>query len=206
MAEDAGDGEQDLVEELSHPKFREGFRPVETEKELIVEEGGRDVRYGLLVASYPADGAFEQVHIELTKEGDIYFLARASLAADDFEDFKKTQRLRKSATLSDFVTRTIAETFAKVVSNRTTFKAVLAANKLTFRQQLEFKNVKIFELQLDVIPPDNEYVREQAQFRYNFLQRLIRDREVKLQELIAHVSNKNPQLGTQLKKTSKFLK
>jgi hypothetical protein len=206
MVDSGSDAEHDVVQEFSHPKLLEGFKAVDTEKEVIVEEGGRDVRYGLWVALYPAEGDLQQVDIELTKEGDIYFLARASLTGDTFEDFKKKQHLKKSATLADFVNRTIPETFAKVVSNRTTFKAVFTTEKLTFRQQLEFKNVKIFELDFAVIARTEDYVRRQAQFRYNSLQTLIRDSENRLQELITHVSNKNPQFGAQLKKASKFLK
>jgi hypothetical protein len=207
MSDTGGDELPDPVDELSHPKLLDGFRLVDTETALIVEENKRDVRYQLLVAASPVDGELQQVDIELTKEGDIYYLARASLTADNFSHFKERQHLKKSAVFPDFLANTLKDTFSKVVSNRTTFRAVFTnGTKLTFRQQLDFKNVKIFELDFEVIDREDAYVRSQAQFRYNELKRLIRERKRQLQELVAHVTHTNPQFGAQLKKSSKFLK
>jgi hypothetical protein len=105
------------------------------------------------------------------------------------------------------VTKTLPETFSQVVSNRTTFRAAFTNGaKLTFRQQLEFKNVKIFELGFQQIGRQDPYVRSQAQFRYDSLQKQISIREGDVKNLLTQVSNVNPQFGAQLKKSSKFLK
>jgi hypothetical protein len=197
---------------LRHPKLTDGFKLATASPTLIVEEvgpdGPRDVTYNVLIGSTLQDGKPVEVHVELTRENDIYFLARSTLTAESFTDFREKQHLRKSSHLGDFVASTLIKTLASVTANRTTFKAIFTPEavpaKLLFRQQLEFKNIKIFELEFALLPNTDRYVKDQAQFRYNRIQRLIEAQKSKLLEFFAHVEAQQKQLGQQLRKASKF--
>jgi hypothetical protein len=195
---------------ITHPKLEEGFKVIEAEPLLIVEvketpqSSGVDVTFGLQVAIFPDTGEVTEVHVELTKETDIYYVARCTLDTRSFEGFKQQQRLKKSSLLGDFVDSTLKKTLSSVMSNRTTFKAIFESEKLLFRQQLEFKNVKIFELEFVVLDKEDPYVKDQAQYRYNRVQRLIRSQDAKLVDLYAHIEQQDKGLSQQFKRSSKL--
>jgi serine/threonine-protein kinase RIO1 len=193
---------------LRHPKIADGFTPIDVERVLIVEEatdsGTADATYGLLVSTQPNDSDPVEAHIELTKESDIYYVARAVLDVRTFEDFKQRQRLKKSSQLADFIGTTLKTTLTNVMTNRTTFKAVYSGRTLLFRQQLEFKAVKIFEIDFVQLAKDDPYVKAQAQFRYNRLQYAIRKQEGSLTQLITHIEQKDKSLAQQIKKSTKL--
>jgi hypothetical protein len=65
------------------------------------------------------------------------------------------------------VDTTLNSTVTSVMSNGTTFKAIYDSAKLLFRQQLQFKNVKIFELPFEVLDRSDEYVGIEPQCQYN---------------------------------------
>jgi hypothetical protein len=197
----------EVADELADPKIKDGFKLIALEPLLVVEEVvdgvATDVSYLLKVAVSPGDGEPESVHIELTRDNDIYFVARCELDVESFETFKKAQRLKKGAALGPFVGETLKKTLENVVNNRTTFKAEYSAGKLSFKQQLEFKSVKIFDLQFVELPRDDEYVKVQAQFRYGIVQTNIRTQERKLKDLFRHIQNKDAALAQQFRKASK---
>jgi hypothetical protein len=198
----------DLEARLRHPKLADDFTPIDVERVLIVEEktdsGTTDATYGLLVATLPSNSEPTEAHIELTKESDIYYVARAVLDIHTFDGFKQRQRLKKSSQLGDFIGMTLKSTLTNVMTNRTTFKATYSDGRLLFRQQLEFKAVKIFELEFVQLPNDDPYVKAQAQFRYNSLQYAIRRQEAVLGQLFSHIEQKDKSLSQQIKKSTKL--
>lgn len=194
--------------EFLHPKLRENyFTFIETVNSLTVEEDGRDVTYGLKIAVAPVEEGkpVEELHVELILESNIYFVARCVITNENWEEFKKQQKLKKNETLDTFV-KSLTTVLEHVTANRTTYKAVFRKGVLTFKQQLEFKSVKIFALKFEVLEPGNDYVREQAQSRYTEKQHLLSERMYLLNDLFEHVEEKNPQLYQQLKRSSKFAK
>lgn len=195
------------VEEFLHPKLNQGFAFIETVNTITVEEDGRDVTYGLKIAVAPLDESkpLEELQMELTLESNIYFVARCTITNDTFEDFKKQQRLKKAETFDSFV-ESLQTVLDHVTSNRSTYKAIFSKGQLQFKQQLEFKSVKIFALKFDILDAADEYVRAQAQFRYTEKQHELSERMHLLNDLFAHVQEKNPQLYQQLKRSSKFAK
>lgn len=202
----AGEFEEEEIvepEEFIHPKLLANYKFIEAVPQVTVEEGDRDVTYNISLAITPADGALEELDIELTREDDIYFLTRCTLTADSFESFKKDQHLRKTETLATFV-ESLKTILKNVTSNRTTYKGIFENNKLTFRQQLEFKAVRIFTLEFAQVDENDEYVRAQAQFRFSEKQHFLSEQMHLLNDLFSHVESKNPQLCQQLKRGSKF--
>lgn len=200
------DGEEEEPvdpEEFVHPKLQAGYKFIEAVPTVTVEEGDRDVTYGITIAVSPIEGDLEQLDIELTREDDIYFLTRCTLTAETFASFKKDQHLRKTETFATFV-ESLTSMLKNVTSNRTTYKAVFENDKLTFRQQLEFKAVRIFTLAFQQIDDGDEYVRAQAQFRFSEKQHFLSEQLALLNDLFEHVERKNPQLCQQLKRGSKF--
>ena len=197
--------EEDFIEpeEFIHPKLRDNYKFIEAVPQITVEEGDRDVTYGITVSVTPPDGDLEQLDVELTREDDIYFLTRCTLTSETFNGFKKDQHLRKTETFATFV-ESLTAMLKNVTSNRTTFKAVFEGDKLTFRQQLEFKAVRIFTLPFQQIDDNDEYVRAQAQFRFSEKQHFLSEQLAVLNDLFEHVEKKNPQLCQQLKRGSKF--
>ena len=197
--------EEDIIEpeEFIHPKLLANFKFIDAVPQITVEEGDRDVTYGITVSISPADGDLEQLDVELTREDDIYFLTRCTLTVENFDAFKKDQHLRKGENLSLFV-ESLKTMLKNVTSNRTTYKAVFENNKLTIRQQLEFKAVRIFTLDFTQIDDNDEYVRAQAQFRFSEKQHFLSEQLAVLNDLFDHVESKNAQLCQQLKRGSKF--
>lgn len=205
QAANAFEEEEDIAEpeEFIHPKILANYKFIDAVSQITVEEGDRDVTYGITVAISPADGDLEELDIELTREDDIYFLTRCTLTYETFDAFKKEQHLRKTETFATFV-ESLTTMLKNVTSNRTTFKAVFENDKLTFRQQLEFKAVRIFTLAFAQVDESDEYVRAQAQFRFSEKQHFLSEQLALLNDLFEHVERKNPQLCQQLKRGSKF--
>lgn len=193
-------------EEYLHPLVRSGYKVIYDDL-LTVEHDNEDQPYSVRVAVNPAEGNTEELVVELTLENDIYYCARCSLSAKSFEQFKKSQHLRKGETFPDFI-QNVVKIMENVNSNRTTFRAIYevsdSACVLTFKQQLEFKSIKIFALNFQQWERGEEYIKEQAQFRYNEKEHLLRDQIQVLKELLDHVDSKNPQLAQQLRRGSKF--
>jgi len=203
MSEDDVASSTEELNEFMHPKRQQGFRFIEGVSQVIVEEDGKDVTYGLHLSVAPVEGYLQQLHLEFTHEDDIYFIRRWEMTEEQFKTFKKDQHLRKSDTFGTFVEKLTA-LLSNVASNRTTFQAVFVGDNLEFRQRLEFKVVTIVALAFQQLDPGDEYVRDQAQFRYAEKQSMLGQMKVRLTQLFAHVEKKNPQLAQQLKRGSKF--
>jgi hypothetical protein len=208
VEEDVSDGPvgqtEDLADDFKHPKLKEGFVFRKTIPEFTIEENGRDVSVALTVATSPAqEGEASILYIELTRESDIYYVASSELHQDGFPEFRRTQKLRKSQGFLAFI-EDLLKILDNVTSNRTTFRAIYTGTSLEFRQQLEFKNVKLFALNFTVLDRTDPYVKNQAQFRYAWLNHRLSEREHLLSDLLEHVRGKNPQLAQQLEKGSKF--
>lgn len=193
-------------EEYLHPLVRQGFKII-YDKALTVETNDQDQDYSVKVFVSPADGDTTDLRVELTNESDIYYVTCCELQQNSFEDLKKKQHLRKGENFASFISN-ITKILDNVNSNRTTFRAIYSINDnsatLTFKQQLEFKSITIFSLDFQQAERSDEYVKAQAQFRYNEKEHFLRDQISVLNELLEHVEAKNPQLAQQFKRGSKF--
>jgi hypothetical protein len=198
----------DLAEKFAHPKLKEGYVFQAHTTDFIVDESGRDSLVTLRVATYPdTEEAIERVYIEITRENDIYFVANWELLEPNFKEFAQKQHLRKNQTFSQFI-RDLLEILQNVTTNRTTFRAIFSGTdpqrKLELKQQLEFKNVPIFCLPFTVVDKADKYVKDQAQFRYQWLSHEIVSQESDLARLMDHIRAQNAPLAQQLEKGTRF--
>ncbi|KAH0788812.1 hypothetical protein GPJ56_007494 [Histomonas meleagridis] len=193
----------ETINSFIHPKLKEDFMFIDSMNQITVEENGKDIQLGIKISITPTDGEMSEIHIELTREDDIYYLSRCIISADTFASFKKSQHLRKTETMATFLSNFI-NVLKNISSNRTSFHAVFDGSKLMIKQQLELKNVTIFSLIFEEIDRSDQYVRDQAQFRFIEKQHLFMQQKDLLDDFIKHVQNHNPQLAQQLKRISKY--
>jgi hypothetical protein len=193
----------DPAEEYTHPKILAGWTRIEAVPQITIEEGEKDRVRNIDIWICPAEGDLEQLEIELTSEDDIYSVRRAVLTVSTFPEFRKEQRLRKTETFPGFV-ECLKTVLKNVATNRSTFRATFEEGHLVFRQQLEFKTVKIFSIEFSGLGAGDEYVKKQAQFRFTEKQHLLNGQLALLKDLFRHVESKNAIMAQQVRKGSKF--
>jgi hypothetical protein len=201
-------GQTEIAEQYTHPKLREGFIFRADISDFTLEEKGRDSVVTLRVATSPdSQDAANTLYIEIVRESDIYYVATSGLTEDSFPQFRKEQKLRKAQGFNQFI-QDLLEILKNVNTNRTTFRAVYNESasgvKLDLRQQLEFKNVIIFSLNFTVLDRTDKYVKDQAQFRYQWLNHEVFGWQSELARLLEHIRGQNPALAQQLEKGKTF--
>ena len=177
------------------------------DKPLTVEQDGKDsvfnFRIGVTPKSQDENSDNKKVRIELTREDDLFFYAYCELDQAAFSNFKKTQRVR--CQFDDFP-KQLKNVVKNVSTNRIQFSAFFDGEKITFKQKLQFKSVKIFELTFTKYDVDDPYVTIQAQYRFQVSTVRLYHQEKKMKLLREHIQSQNPVLAKQLDATFRKFK
>ncbi|EAY22170.1 hypothetical protein TVAG_093440 [Trichomonas vaginalis G3] len=146
------------------------------------------------------ESQLERIRLELTKEEDIFYIATVTIDQEAFnQNFAKTFK----GDFSQFPVK-IKQLIQNVQTNRTVFTAFFEENTLTIKQKLQFKTVRILELKFELLQPDDDYVVDVAQFRYDKKKTLTEALEASYDQLCKHVQKQNKQLYQQLVRGQDF--
>lgn len=195
--------------EFQHPLLVQGYKTA-YENDLIIhdtDDSDKQFHIQIFYRDNEEEENNSEILMEATVESDIYSIRRFEVNQESFDQFAKSQPFKKFK-FADFVTK-LERALDNVRTNRSSFSAVFSEEDdgylLTIRQQLEFKRVDIFRLKFSLLDESNEeYLGQQAQYRYSFKLSQYDDEVRKLNELFDHIREKNPKLCDQLLKGSKF--
>ncbi|EAY06620.1 hypothetical protein TVAG_056140 [Trichomonas vaginalis G3] len=195
------------INKVSHPLLREQEdgteSPYSRDKEFTITcttPDGEQTFELVLFYSPSGNAPLEELCIELYKEEDIFYIATISI---NEEAFKTTYAKMLKGDFAQFPDK-VKTLIQNVETNRTVFSALFDNNTLTIKQKLQFKTVKILELNFTVLEPDDDYVVEVAQFRYDNKKVLADALESSYDELCKHVQKQNKQLYQQLVRGQDF--
>ena len=139
--------------------------------------------------------------IELTSESDIFFLFELTFNNEDFNKFKKEQKMNTSFEefphiLIEILTEAAKQTEVYSIN----FTLMEDHGSLNVQQILKFKTVDIFSL--GFVPSPDEYVRDQIQYRYNTVRIAANTSRAELSNLYSMLKIKNPGVFKQMKHRS----
>ena len=128
---------------MTHPLLREEQYQLTTAENLTVEteEGEKTYRFSVYKAPGDKDQPLEELSIAHTKEDNLYLVAMANFDEETFDEKFKSAKAKFD--FNSFVEK-LALVVSNVNTNRTVYSATFNENKLTFKQKLQFKTVKLF--------------------------------------------------------------
>ena len=136
--------------------------------------------------------------IELTSESNIFFLFELTFNNEDFNQFKKEQKMETE--FAEFP-QVLIEILTEVAKQTDVFNINFTLKKdhgsLNIQQILKFKTVDIFSL--GFIPAPDDYVRDQIQYRYNTVRMEAITARAELNNLYSMLKIKNPGALKQIK-------
>lgn len=192
---------------VSHPLLREqedgtlSEFALDGEFTITCNTPDGDQEFNLQLFYSPSGEApLEQIRIELNKEEDIFYIATVTINAETFES-KYAEKLKGDFAQFPSKVKTLIQ---NVQTNRTVFSAIFDNNVLTIKQKLQFKTVKILELEFTILDVQDPYVVDVAQFRFDKKKALTEALESSYDSLCKHVQKQNKQLYQQLVRGQDF--
>ena len=191
-------------ERMTHPLLREEAYTLLVSENLTVEteDNEKTFKFSLYKSPGNKEEAMKELRIELTKEDDIYFIAMKEFDEKSFREFAKKAKVKFD--FNSFANK-LELVVGNVNTNRTVYSAEFKENKLTFKQKLQFKTVQLFQIPFDILnSEEDEYVDDQAQFRFEEKTALVNSIEEAYNKLCEHVQKNNKQLYSQLRRGQEF--
>jgi hypothetical protein len=193
---------------LYDPSLGEGGECV-FDKEIPVEirswegEESEAILVRIKVIIHAEDGGLRQLRIELTSENDVFFLYESTFTAQDYADLQSKQKLKIDF---DRFPQVLVNIIAKNVDSKGEFTLAFLQDArnhgvLIFQQNLQFKSVEIFSLEF--VPAQDEFVRDQIQFRYNLARSELKAARAELSDLYSMLKIKNPSVLKQMRTNRK---
>lgn len=176
------------------------------DENIIVRTSEKDQTYNFKIAQRKIDDNSSEVRVEMTLENDIYSVRQFIMDSDAYKEWIRHQKYKKCK-FENFAEhlRTILENSR---TNRSAYNVKFLENDdfymLELQQRLEFKTVDIFNLEFHDMDPNDQYVHDQAQYRYHLKISDYNDKKNELRQLLDFVNKKNPTLGTQLRRGLKI--
>ena len=149
------------------------------------------------------DQELETVRMELTTELDLFFLYEANYNEASFNQLKDEQKLE--ITFDEFP-QLMADILEQYAQNSEEYFVTFKQNNqpsgiLLFQQRLRFKSIDIFALEF--VPAQDDYVKDQIQYRYNATRADAKAARTELNDLYALLKIKNPNILKTMKPTRK---
>lgn len=184
--------EDQRTKQIRHPLIDEGYESNINET-VILEVDGVDTPHNLCVFHKPeGDGPLEEVIIEITREDDVFYVARAAFDEEGYNEFRKSHKIR--ADFNHFIS-TFSNILKSVQTNRAAFVARFNNESLNFKQKLEFKSVDILTIDFQKCDENDAYVMELAQYRHdtklNQIEELTRAKEVLQNQIQAKTQSRD---------------
>lgn len=196
------DAESENIEQTyTHPLILDGYDIIYDKNIIVSGDDKKDQKYNFKIAQISNEDSSPEVRVEMTVENDIYSLEQFSISSDEYPTFIKTQKYRKCK-FENFAEH-LATILENARTNRSSYNVKFNNEILELQQRLEFKTVEIFKLEFHMQDADDQYIHDQAQYRYHHKISDFNDKKNELRKLLDFVSKKNPTLGTQLRRSLK---
>jgi hypothetical protein len=146
-----------------------------------------------------SDSGLDEVRLEITDDENIASYLLCSVPASAYPDLAKSNGLK--AEFKDFsssITSLLTRSVEKPAEYQLQFiKGEDDSGQLIFLQKLRLRSVTIFTL--DFIQAGADFVRKQAQFRFNALKVELQRKSKEYDNQMSRLESKNPSLAKQMR-------
>ena len=191
-----------FVDDLVHPFVEEGYDVGFNDDLVVITKDGDQIFHFRIGQITDENADNEEIVVEMTREGDIFYVSRFVIRPEEFKTFIRTQGYKKCR-FENFAEH-LSTILENARTNRAAYSVYFNDDALEVKQKLEFKTVNIFKLDFHSEERNSDYVSKQAQYRYHRKNTDFEDVNNHLIDLLEFVERKNPQLAAQLRKGLKY--